>query len=415
MPRGDELPDVDELRELGGRVLQDLREPLEDWLRRHAVVDEGVGADGVVDALAVSVGGLRALRPGAGGAGATRFAPEDVEVLTARVLPALAAGAGVEDAEELEEDLRAVWYRFLTFLERTGRWAGAPGHLETCLALLDPGEVDVAELLVAAAEQVGAQEEDATVLASFPVRAAAQVLARVGAGLPVPEDEELAPADVAAVLAALGLPAADGPDGPDARAGGGGPHLEDVPWLHQLVLAMLDLELLDGEDEALLAPGPRAATWRADEEGARELRRDLVGRFVLDDPATLGGGFSVAEAVLPTVLASAVAGEPFDEAALEELLEDVADLGPAAGAALEEVRERLADLAGFGVVSERSPWTVPRGFWPALASGIAQEGEEGVGGLFGEEGEPHWFESVADSLGLGDAQKQRIRDVLGGG
>ncbi|NAZ88579.1 hypothetical protein, partial [Kineococcus indalonis] len=406
VPRPDELPAVDDLREPGGRALQELRAPLEQWLRQHAVLDEEVGAEGVVDALAVSLGGLRALRPSA--APATRFTPEEVEVLTGRVLPALVADA--DDPEEVQQDLQAVWYQFLAFLGETGRWSGTAGHLETCLALLGPGEADPAELLAAAAEQVSAREEDAAVLTSFPVRVAGAVLARVGAGTAVPDDEEVSADDVAAVLAALGEHA------PAVAAGEGGaaPRLEDVPWLRQVVLAMLDLELLDGEDDEFLAPGVEAATWLDDDEDARELRRDLVGRFLLDDPATLDGGFSAAEALLPTVLASSVLGEPLDETDLADLVEEAGDLGPAASAAVDEVRERLDELAAAGLVSREAPWTLERGFWPAVSAGISQQAEEGPGGLFGDGEEPLWFDSVADTLGLGDAQKQQIRDILGG-
>ncbi|WP_432571530.1 hypothetical protein [Kineococcus sp. SYSU DK005] len=406
MPRSDDLPAVEDLRETGDRALRELRGPFVDWLRRSAVVDEEVGVEGVADALAVSLGGLRALRPSS--APATRTTPEEVEVLTARVLPALVEDS--DDAEEVQEDLRAVWYQFLAFLGETGRWSGTAGHLETCLALLGPGEVDPAELLAAAAEQVGAREEDAAVLTSFPVRVASAVLAHVGAGTAVPDDEELAADDVAAVLAALGDHAP--PLAPVEE--GAPPRLEDVPWLRQVVLAMIDLELLDGEDDERLAPGVEAATWLDDDEDARELRRDLVGRFLLDDPATLDGGFSVAEALLPTVLASAVLGEPIDETDLADLVEEAGDLGPAASAAVDEVRERIDELAAVGLVSPAAPWTVQRGFWPAVSAGISEQAEEGPGGLLGGDGEPLWFDSVADTLGLGDAQKQQIRDILGG-
>ncbi|WP_432488346.1 hypothetical protein [Kineococcus sp. SYSU DK018] len=400
MPTRDELPPLDDLREAGEHALRELRAPLQEWLRHRAVIDDEVGADGVVDALATSLGGLLTSRPGVREPVVTRFAPEEVEVLTARVLPALARQSGSPEPEEVELDLRAVWYQFLGFLGETGRWSGTAGHLETCLAILGPAETDVLELLTAAAEDVGPEEEDAAVLASFPVRVASAVLEHVGEGLEVPDDEELSAADVAALLTALGRPGQE-------------VGLEDVPWLRQVVLAMIDLDLLDGEDETSLTPGGEAAGWLDAEPAARELRRDLVGRFLLDDPATLDGGFSVAEAVLPTVLAAAVVGEPFDEDALDELVEESADLGPASAAALEEVRERIADLAAAGLVSATAPWTVARGFWPAVAAGIAA-GDDEPGGLFGDEGEPLWFDSVADTLGLGDAQKQQIRDILGG-
>ncbi|MCI2238142.1 hypothetical protein MO973_09805 [Paenibacillus sp. TRM 82003] len=403
MSTRDEMPALDELRETGERALRELRRPLEEWLRERAVVDEEVGADGVVDALAASLGGLLALRPPAREAVVTRFSPEEVEALTGRVLPALVERTGSPEPEEVEADLRAVWYQFLGFLAETGRWSGPAGHLETCLAILGPEEVDLVQVLQEAAEGVGPEEEDAAVLGSFPVRAASAVLTHVGEGIAVPDDEELAPGDVAALLAELdrGAPG----DEP--------PHLEDVPWLRQVVLTMLDLELLDGEDETALAPGAAADGWLGADPEARELRRELVGRFLLDDPATLDGGFSVAEAVLPTVLAAAVAGDPLDEAALTELVEEGADLGPAAPAAVGEVRERLADLAAFGLVSDGTPWTVQRGCWPAVAAAVAAE-EDAPGGFLGGDDEPLWFDSVADTLGLGDAQKQQIRDILGG-
>ena len=190
--------------------------------------------------------------------------------------------------------------------------------------------------------------------------------------------------------------------------------LEDVPWLRQVVLTMLDLDLLDGEDETLLVPGPEAEGWLDPTPESRELRRLLVGRFVLDDPGNLDGGFSIAEAVLPTVLASAVTGRPFDDAALDDLVANADVLGPAAGVAVEELRERLSDLAVLGLLSASAPWTVARGFWPALAAAAAEEGDEDpLGDLFGE-GEPHWLESVMGQLGVGDDQVRQIRDMLGG-
>jgi hypothetical protein len=136
---------------------------------------------------------------------------------------------------------------------------------------------------------------------------------------------------------------------------------------------------------------------------------------VLDDPGTLDGGFSITEAVMPTVLASAVAGNPFDDAALDELVVNADVLGPAAGVAVEELRERLSDLAVFGILSESAPWTVARGYWPALAAAAAEEGgdEDPLGDLFGD-GEPHWLENVMGQLGVGDDQVQQIRNILGG-
>ncbi|WP_432519958.1 hypothetical protein [Kineococcus sp. SYSU DK006] len=392
----------------GEAALRELREPLRAWLEQNALVDEEVGADAVVEALTVAVGGLLTVRPGAV---LTRLGPEDVEALVERVVPAMVADTGTPDPEDMEEDLQAVFYQFLRFLGDTGRWTGSEGDLETDLTLLagEPPEIDA--VMAEAAAEVDEAEEDAAVLASFPVLAARAVLEQVGEGLDVPDDEELAADDVTAVLASFEhrIPITADVEGEPQR-------LEDVPWLRQVVLTMLELDLLDGEDETLLVPGAEADGWLEPVPEARELRRHLVGRFVLDDPATLDGGFSVAEAVLPTILASAMAGTPFDEAALGELVENAAALGPAAGVAVDELRERMSDLAVFGIVSEEPPWTVARGYWPALAAAVAAGGGEGdvLGDLFGQDGEPHWFESVMGQLGMGGDQVQQIRNILGG-
>jgi hypothetical protein len=399
-------PPVSDSYELGERALSDLRDAFATWLDENVEVDEEVGADAVVEALTVGAGGLLTLRPGAV---VSRLTPVDVETLTDRVIPAMVSDAGTPEPAEMQEDLEAVWYQFIAFLGETGRWTGSAGDLETCLTLLQGEPPELAEVFAAAAEGVDEGEEDATVLASFPVRAAEAVLAHVGEGLTVPDDAELAPDSVTAVLAGFEHPI------PITADQDGKPQdLEDVPWLRQVVLTMIDLDLLDGEDETLLLPGAEAEGWLHPTPEGRELRRLLVGRFVLDDPGTLDGGFSIAEAVLPTVLASAMTGRPFDDAALDDLVANADALGPAAGAAVEELRERLSDLAVLGIVSASAPWTVARGYWPAIAAAAAEEGDEDpLGDLFGD-GEPHWLENVMGQLGVGDDQVQQIRNILGG-
>ncbi|NAZ80278.1 hypothetical protein GTR02_00385 [Kineococcus sp. R8] len=406
MARDDDRPPVGDSYAQGESALRELREPLRRWLDLNAEVDEEVGVDAILEALTVAAGGLLTVRPQAQ---LTRQSPEDVEALTGRVIPAMVSDVGPPDPDEMREDLASLWLTFLTFLGDTGRWTGSRGDLETCLSLLAGEPPAVTEVLAQAAAGVDEGEEDATVLASFPVRAAMAVLEQVGEGLVVPDDEELAADDVTAVLAgfehALPLPVDE--DGEPL-------HLEDVPWLRQVVVTMIALDLLDGEDETLLVPGEEAATWLDPAPEPRELRRHLVGRFVLDDPSALDGGFSVSEAVLPTVLAAAAAGQPFDDSSLDELVDGAAGLGPAAAVAVEELRERLADLARFGVVSASAPWTVARGYWPAIAAAAADEDEDPLGDLFGDGEAPHWFDGVLGQLGVGDDQAQQIRGMFGG-
>lgn len=391
---------------LGRQAMADLRAPFTTWLDENVHVDEEVGPEAVVEALTVGAGGLLTLRPQAR---LTRLTPEDVDVLVTRVVPEMVEDAGTDEPEEMAEDLQAVWWQLLTFLGETGRWEGPAGDLETNLTLVAGEPPELSEVFAAAAEDVDEGEEDETVLASFPVRAAQAVLAHVGDGLEVPDDAELAGDDVTAILAAFEHPV---PITADAE--GEPQELEDVPWLRQVVLLMLGLDLLDGEDGTLLVPGAEADGWLDPTPEPRELRRQLVGRFVLDDPATLDEGFSIAEAVLPTVLASAVTGKPFDDAALDALVDNAAVLGPAAGVAVEELRERLSDLGALGLLSESAPWTIARGFWPAIAAAVEDEEEDDLlGGLFGD-GEPHWLEGVMGQLGLGDDQVQQIRGLLGG-
>ncbi|WP_432512869.1 hypothetical protein [Kineococcus sp. SYSU DK001] len=402
----DDTNPVTESHALGERAMAELRGPFTAWLEENVEVDEEVGPEAVVEALTVGAGGLLTLRPGAV---LTRLTPEDVDVLVTRVIPALVEDSGTPEPEEMAEDLAAIWWQLLTFLGETGRWQGSAGDLETCLVLVAGEPPEIAEVLAAAAEDVDADEEDDAVLASFPVRAAQAVLAHVGEGIAVPDDAELSADDVTAVLASFEhrIPSTVDADGEPTE-------LEDVPWLRQVVLLMIALDLLDGEDETFLAPGPEAEGWLAREPEPRELRRHLVGRFVLDDPETLDEGFSISDAVLPTILASAVTGHPFDDAALDELVDSAAGLGPAAGVAVEELRARLSDLGVLGLLSASAPWTLARGFWPAVAAAAESHEEDDVlGDLFGD-GEPHWLQGVMGQLGVGDDQMQQIRNILGG-
>ena len=395
--------------QLGERAMRDLRQPLAQWLAENVRIDEEVGADTIVEVLTVSVGGLISLRPSPD-VTVTRFSPEEVESLVQRIIPMQVADAQAPDQAEMERDFQAVWFQFLAFLGDTGRWTGSQGDLETCLSLLQTEEPDLEAALALAAADVDADEEDATILTSLPVRAAAAVLAHVGEGLDVPDDEEIAADDVTAILAGFEHHV------PITADDGEPQHLEDVPWLHLVVLAMIELELLETDEaETLLTPTEAAADWLQPTPGPRELRRELVGRFLLTDPETLGGGFSVAEAVMPSLFAAAMTGHPLDDEALDEVMDTLADMGPAASVvAAEEVRHRLADLAVFGVVSENAPWTVARGYWPAVAAGVAGD-DDGLEDVFGDGGEePLWLESLVDQLGLGDDQKRQIRDILGG-
>ncbi|MGI4894143.1 MAG: hypothetical protein ACRYF3_03400 [Janthinobacterium lividum] len=408
------MPRAEDPTALGERAMRELKQPFTTWLTDHVQIDEEVGAETIVEVLTVSVGGLISLRPRPD-ATVTRFAPDEIESLVQQVIPLQVADAGAPDAAEMEQDFQSVWFQFFAFLGETGRWTGSQGDLETCLALLEIDPPDLVDALAAAAQDVDADEEDATLLTSFPVRAAAAVLAHVGEGLDVPDDEEIAADDVTAILAGFEhrIPITADDDGEPQ-------HLEDVPWLHQVVLAMIDLELIETDEaETLLTATDAAADWLSPTPEPRELRRALVGQFVLDDPATLLGGFSVAEAMLPSVFAAAMTGHPLDEPALTEVLQTAGELGPAVEVAVDEVRARLADLAVFGIVSERAPWTVARGYWPAIAAAVAEGADDlddtlgGVEGFGGLE-EPHWLESVAGQLGIQDEQMNQIRGILGG-
>lgn len=406
MARPEDRPPVSDSYAQGESALRDLREPLRRWLDLNAEVDEEVGVDAILEALTVATGGLLTVRPQVT---LTRQSPEDVEALLARVIPAMVSDVGTPDPAEMQQDLQQLWLTFLTFLGDTGRWAGSRGDLETCLSLLAGDPPEVTAVLAQAAAGVDEGEEDATVLASFPVRAAMAVLAHVGDGLVVPDDEELSADDVTAVLAGFEHPVT-----PEVGEDGEPLHLEDLPWLRQVVLTMLGLDLLNGDDDTLLVPGEEAATWLEPTPEPRELRRHLVGGFLLDDPSALDGGFSISEAVLPTVFASAMVGQPFDDAMLEELVDGAAGLGPAAAVAVGELRERLTELGAFGLVSPSAPWTVERGYWPAIAAAAEEEDDGPLGDLFGGEEPPHWFDSVLGQLGVGDDQAQQIRGMFGG-
>ncbi|MFB9376049.1 hypothetical protein ACFFKU_00615 [Kineococcus gynurae] len=413
----DDRPQVGDFFEQGAAALAPLREPFLQWLRENAQLDEEVGAEGILEALTAGVGGLLTVRPQAQ---LTRLAPEDVEALVNRVVPAMVDDVDTDDAtfddedydrDEMRHDLEAIWFHFLTFLGETGRWAGSPGDLETGLALLEAEPVDPARVLAEAAEEVSVEEEDTAVLGSFPVLAARAVLEQVGAGVEVPDDAELSADSVTAILAAFDHPVPSTVD-----ADGEPTPLDEVPWLRQVVVLMLDLDLLDGEDETLLAPGAEADGWLGATEEARELRRALVGRFVLEDPATLDGGVSVSEALLPGVFAASVSGQPFDEADLAELGDPSGPLGAAADLGAQELRTRLADLGALGLMSEEAPWMLPRGLWPAVAHAVGNQGDPFEGALEGmfEDGEPVWFESVLGQLGADEQQMAQIRKMMGG-
>lgn len=407
----------------GQRAMRDLGPVFARWLPDHAELAEDVDPGTIVEALTVSVGGLLSLRP-TGPGDATRFTPVEVEQLVQLVIPAQAAEVDPEDAADMVQDFQAVWWQYLTFLGETGRWSGSAGDLETCLALVDVEGGGLAEALAAAAADVTPDEEDAALLPSFPVQAVQAVLTHLGDGLDVPDDEEIAPDDVTAILASFEHPLTTTVD-----EDGEPQHLDEVPWLHQVVLSMIDLGIVElDEAETVMSPSAEAATWMDPTPEPRELRRALVGRFVLDDPSTLAGGFSVPEAVLPSLFAAAMSGHPLDAASLKDVVATVGDPGPAgmveqgpagmvgdgpAALAYEEVTDRLDELAVLGVVSEKSPWTVTRGFWPAIAAGVA-EGAGEFEGMLGGDLDEGLVDGIIDSFGLGDAQKQQIKNILGG-
>lgn len=389
--------------------MRDLGPVFARWLPDHAELADDVDPGTVVEALTVSVGGLLSLRA-TGPGDATRFTPAEVEQLVQVVIPAQAAEVDPDDQADMVQDFQAVWWQYLTFLGETGRWSGSEGDLETCLALVDVEGGGLAEALAAAAADVTPDEEDAALLPSFPVLAVQAVLTHVGDGLDVPDDEEIAPDDVTAILAAFEHPIRATVD-----EDGGPTHLDEVPWLHQVVLSMIDLGIVElDEAETVMSPSIEAATWRDPTTGPRELRRALVGRFVLDDPSTLAGGFSVPEAVLPSLFAAAMSGNPLDASSLQDVVAAMGDLGPAAEVAFEEVTDRLEELGVLGVVSENAPWTVARGYWPAIAAGVAEGAGEFEGMLGGGDLDEGFVDGIIDSFGLGDAQKQQIKNILGG-
>lgn len=424
----------------GQRAMRDLGPVFARWLPDNAELADDVDPGTIVEALTVSVGGLLSLRP-TGPGDATRFTPVEVEQLVQLVIPAQAAEVDPDDQADMVQDFQAVWWQYLTFLGETGRWSGSEGDLETCLALVDVDGGGLAEALAAAAADVTPDEEDAALLVSFPVLAVQAVLTHVGDGLDVPDDEEIAPDDVTAILAAF-----EHPIDVTVDEDGEPTHLDEVPWLHQVVLSMIDLGIVElDEAETVMTRSAEAATWMDPTPEPRELRRALVGRFVLDDPSTLAGGFSVPEAVLPSLFAAAMSGHPLDERSLKDVVASVGDPGPAgmveeapagmveespdgveqgsagvaaegpiAAVAYEEVRARLTELSILDVVSETAPWTVVRGYWPAIAAGVAEGAGEFEGMLGGGELDEGLVDGIIDSFGLGDAQKQQIKNILGG-
>ncbi|MFB9376854.1 hypothetical protein ACFFKU_03405 [Kineococcus gynurae] len=418
-------PAPDDPADLGRWALAELRPELEAWLDANGGLGEDVDAGSVVDVLAACVGAVLATRDGAAPV-ATGFTAAEVDDLKDRILPELAAAmtaeldddaVGAAVAAEIEDDLALVWWHYLRYLAESGRWTGTEAELDAVLARLEPAEPELHQALAEAAVEVERVVEDTATTGSFPMVAARVLLARVGEGIDVPAEEDLTPEQVAEVLEDVEdrLPVlADDPaaDGEPRRA-------EDVPWLRQVLLDLVDLDVLQLDAAGTrLTPGRRAALLDGPDDESRALRRSLVGRFVLQDPDSLDGGFAVSEAVVPTMLAAAAHGRPFGDDDLEHLVERVAQLGPLADAAADEVRDRLADLAVFGIVSAESPWTVEPGYLPAIATaaeelaGDVDELQEVLGAMPAEFDEG-MVDAVADRLGLADDQRQQIKDILG--
>ena len=373
------------------RALRDLREPFAAWITEasqehdheghdhgdHGHGDHGheghdhepVDAQELVEVLTLSLARVLRLRASPHKPVATRFTPAEVERLVADPPPPIFEGITDEEAQQA---ILAVWQDFLEFLGDTDRWTGSPQELDECLDVLEDatGADDVLRALLLAAEEVSAQEEDATVLASFPVRAATALLDHVGAGVEVTATGDLPAEDVARTVTSLGLPLPAAADGGQVQAG-------DVPWLRHLWTLLVDLGLLQvSAADGRARPTETAARWLAADDLGRRVRRGVVGFFALDDPAALDDEEeSPVELAMPSVLAAIVTGaEVTPQWLAQSLAGPLEDLvgAEAAGAAVGQVVERLRTLAGHGIVSASTPWTVERGYWPAVAAAVEE-------------------------------------------
>ncbi|MGI4894144.1 MAG: hypothetical protein ACRYF3_03405 [Janthinobacterium lividum] len=356
---------------LARRALRDLKDPFTAWVRESSQPHDHADHEGhdheeemtpqdVLEVLTLSLGVVLYRRASASKPSATAFEPAEIERLVLDPPPPIFDGVPDEEAQPA---ILAVWQDFFEFLADTDRWTGPTEELEACRQLLDEATVGdrIVHALSAAVEDVEAEQEDSAVLASFPAQVVAVVLERVGSGLVLTSDQDLRPADVAAVVAALDQPL------PEPSAGGE-TTLEDVSWLFHIWALLIDCGLIaltvdDDVDRAALTPD--AAHWSGVDDEARDLRREVVGRWLLEDPTTLTEGESGIDLLMPSVLGAVLTEGQVDEQIISEWLEDL--LAPEdRAAAAADVLGRIADLGHFGIVSASTPWSIERGLWPAI-------------------------------------------------
>ncbi len=416
--------------QLGALALAPFRTDLMTWLEEHIDLDPEIELDTMVDVLAGTVGAVLAERAVQEPV-ATAFAADDIIVLRSQVLPTVVASTPTPDDGDdelligLEHDLLLLWSYFIAFLGETQRWTGSEADFTTALALLEPDEqddADMREALATAVEEVPRQDELATLASAFPLLVADALVRLVGTGLDVPDDEFLSPEQLATVLEGLEdrLPAIED----DPAAEGELRTLEDVPWVHQVLEALLDLEVLEENDEQTrLLPGPDLPVFTADpaqDEDCLDLRREIVGRFILEDPHAPSGAFSIASALLPGAIAAAATGSQLTADVLATTLsESAAVLGDMSSVNVSELADRLEELAHFGILTPRQePWSIAPGYIPAVALTLGDlmdgDEDEDLDGLLGEDIDITELASMLTGMDFGEQEQEQLRKLLGG-
>lgn len=337
--------------DLGREALRETGPAFVEWLR-----DSGteVSSDAVLGNLGHVLGVVLWPRA-AGRTEGTRFGAEEVERAVHDVVPLLVRESDLpaEAADVLVDAL----HDYLEFLDETGRWTGSAEEFAACHEILhdhaEPGlELDQQTLDLIG--EVGAAEEDEALLASLPVRTAVSLFRQAREGLDLAGEE--------AVQAAF-LRAAE-------EVGRPAQSVEEVPWVVVVWWVMAHAGLVEAGDEGddTRTSTPAGLDLADDSEAAREWRREIVGRLVRDDPAA-DGPWPVG-VVTPYLLVASTAGEVVDTEFVRATLATVSPDEERNRLALEEVERHLAFLGSMGITGPAEPWTVERGFRPAVLWGL---------------------------------------------
>lgn len=337
---------------VGKRALRDVREPFVGWVRQEG--DDDSTLEAIAGNLEFLLGLILVARVSSAKPVATRFAPAEIDDALHEVIPDLVESfempaAAVGTFQDLLHD-------YLEFLDETGRWTGTVDDFEACHEILhehSDHEVEVPEEVLDLVAEVGPEEEDAAVLASAAVRAAVSLCRQVRDGFEVEETGDV-PQEVYDRAAI------------DAGRSPG----ESTTWVVLVWIAVVRTGLVVGVPDA---PRLRTSTdldLAGTSDEARDVRREIVGRLLRDDPTALLTGTSPAAGLMPQLLVGNVLGQPTTRLEVTGTLTALFGDAEAVASVDGIVVGHLERLGVLGLVSDTDPWTIERGFWPALLWGM---------------------------------------------